>query len=95
MIGRKQEVDELRRLYERNRAELMAVYGRRRVGKTFLADETFSEKFTFRHAGFSPVDAEANAMLVNIFVTNQMWNIWLLDLSELRYVVVPVTSSDE
>ena len=35
MVGRKQEADELRRLYERNRAELVAVYGRRRVGKTF------------------------------------------------------------
>lgn len=35
------------------------------------------------------------AMLVNIFVTNQMWNNLLLDLSELRYVVVPVTSPDE
>jgi hypothetical protein len=26
MIGRKQDADELRRLYERNRAELVAVY---------------------------------------------------------------------
>lgn len=58
MIGRKQEVDELRRLYERNRAELVAVYGRRRVGKTFLVDEAFSGKFTFRHAGLSPVRNE-------------------------------------
>lgn len=63
MIGRKQEVDELRRLYERNRAELVAVYGRRRVGKTFLVDEAFSGKFTFRHAGLSPVDAEVNGLL--------------------------------
>jgi len=63
MIGRKQEVDELRRLYERNRAELVAVYGRRRVGKTFLVDEVFSGKFTFRHAGLSPVGVEANGLL--------------------------------
>lgn len=63
MIGRKQEVDELRRLYERNRSELVAVYGRRRVGKTFLVDEAFLGKFTFRHAGLSPVDVEANGLL--------------------------------
>ena len=63
MVGRKQEVEELRRLYERNRAELVAVYGRRRVGKTFLVDEAFSGKFTFRHAGLSPVDVEANGLL--------------------------------
>ena len=63
MIGRKQEIAELNRLYERNRAELVAVYGRRRVGKTFLIDETFSRKFSFRHAGLSPVDEEANGLL--------------------------------
>lgn len=63
MIGRKQEADELRRLYERNRAELVAVYGRRRVGKTFLVDEVFAGKFTFRHAGLSPVEAQADGLL--------------------------------
>ena len=63
MIGRKQEADKLRRLYERNRAELVAVYGRRRVGKTFLVDEVFAGKFTFRHAGLSPVEAQADGLL--------------------------------
>ncbi|MCR4598832.1 MAG: hypothetical protein K5678_07350, partial [Acetatifactor sp.] len=63
MIGRKQEADELRRLYERNRAELVAVYGRRRVGKTFLVDEVFTGKFTFRHAGLSPVEVQADGLL--------------------------------
>ena len=29
----------------------MAVYGRRRVGKTFLIRETFNYKFTFQHSG--------------------------------------------
>lgn len=63
MIGRKREVAELNRLYERNRAELVAVYGRRRIGKTFLVDETFSGKFTFRHAGLSPAEEEAKGLL--------------------------------
>ena len=40
MIGREKEVKELNKLYDRSRAELVAVYGRRRVGKTFLIDET-------------------------------------------------------
>ena len=56
MIGRKQEVKELNRLYNRNKAELIAIYGRRRVGKTYLVDETFEGKITFRHAGLSPAD---------------------------------------
>ncbi len=56
MIGRTKEVSDLNRLYERESAELVAVYGRRRVGKTFLIDETFKGKITFRHAGLSPVE---------------------------------------
>ena len=32
MIGRKKEIDELNTLYQSQKAELVAVYGRRRVG---------------------------------------------------------------
>ena len=63
MIGRKQEVQELNKLYESDRAELVAIYGRRRVGKTYLVDETFSDRITFRHAGLSPVGQEAKGFL--------------------------------
>ena len=56
VIGRKQEVGELLELLGSNRAEFVAVYGRRRVGKTFLVDETLGRHITFRHAGLSPVD---------------------------------------
>ena len=63
MIGRKQEVKELNRLYNRNKAELVAIYGRRRVGKTYLVDETFEGKITFRHAGLSPEDENSKGLL--------------------------------
>ena len=41
MIGRKKEMQTLKRLYNSNKAELVAVYGRRRVGKTYLVSECF------------------------------------------------------
>ena len=63
MIGRQKEAAELNRLYHRNRAELVAIYGRRRVGKTFLVDETFGGRITFRHAGLSPADQESKGLL--------------------------------
>lgn len=63
MIGRKQEVDELNRIYNRNKAELVAIYGRRRVGKTYLVDETFEGRITFRHAGLSPADEDSKGLL--------------------------------
>lgn len=63
MIGRKKEIDELQRLYNSGKAELVAVYGRRRIGKTYLVDETFKGYITFRHAGLSPVEENKNGML--------------------------------
>ena len=63
MIGRSREIKDLNRLYNSGRAELVAVYGRRRVGKTFLVNETFSGRITFRHAGLSPSDANPKGLL--------------------------------
>ena len=51
MIGRTKEIEELNRLYESHESEFMAVYGRRRVGKTYLVRETFSDRFAFHHTG--------------------------------------------
>lgn len=58
MIGREKEIQELNERYDSERAEFIAVYGRRRVGKTYLVDETLKNKITFRHAGLSPVDEQ-------------------------------------
>lgn len=63
MIGRKQEIKELNKLYDRDQAELVAIYGRRRVGKTYLVDETFAGRITFRHAGLSPADENPKGLL--------------------------------
>ena len=57
MIGRKREVDLINELYNNGKAEFVAVYGRRRVGKTYLVDEALQGKITFRHAGLSPIEA--------------------------------------
>lgn len=56
MIGREKEAKKLRQLYNRNKADFIAIYGRRRVGKTFLVDEVFEGRITFRHAGLSPAE---------------------------------------
>lgn len=58
IIGRKSEIIELERHYQSDRSEFIAVYGRRRVGKTFLIKQTFKGRITFQHTGVSPVDQE-------------------------------------
>ena len=60
ITGRTREVAELNALYQSTQAQLVAIYGRRRVGKTFLVDQVFKEKITFRHAGLSPIDLGGN-----------------------------------
>lgn len=51
IIGRNKEIDELRKAYDSEYSEFVAVYGRRRVGKTFLVRETFNYTFAFEHSG--------------------------------------------
>lgn len=55
MIGRIKETEELNRLYESNESEFVAIYGRRRVGKTYLIRETFADRFAFHHTGLPNV----------------------------------------
>ena len=47
LVGRKKERQLLQRIYESEEAECVAIYGRRRVGKTFLVREFFKDKGIF------------------------------------------------
>ena len=51
IIGRKTEIIRLTEYVNSGKAELVAVYGRRRVGKTFLIKRFFNEKFVFYLSG--------------------------------------------
>lgn len=53
MIGRIKEQEELVRMYDSNESEFVAIYGRRRVGKTYLVRETFEGRFAFHHSGLA------------------------------------------
>ena len=53
LIGRKKEQAILRNLLEKEEAHFCAVYGRRRVGKTYLIRETFNYQFAFQHTGLA------------------------------------------
>ena len=48
IIGRKTELEILDRVYKSSKSEFLILYGRRRVGKTFLVNQKFEEHFTFR-----------------------------------------------
>ena len=56
IIGREKQQKELKKLYEKQDPVFLAVYGRRRVGKTYLINEYFKNKFTFKHTGVSSTE---------------------------------------
>lgn len=51
LIGRKRELELLKNAVVSNASELMAVYGRRRVGKTFLIRECYRKEIVFEVTG--------------------------------------------
>lgn len=51
IIGRKEEIGKLEALTNSAHAEFLALYGRRRVGKTFLVNQVFKEQFAFKMTG--------------------------------------------
>ena len=55
IIGREKEIKEIEALYQANKPVFAVVYGRRRVGKTFLVRELLGDKFNFYHKGLSPL----------------------------------------
>lgn len=58
IVGRKREIKQLEKLLVSRKSEFLAVYGRRRVGKTFLIREHFEYKFDFHLTGMAMVGTD-------------------------------------
>lgn len=55
LVGRIKEQKGLKNAYESPESHFVAVYGRRRIGKTYLVRETFGDHFAFYHTGVAKV----------------------------------------
>ena len=51
IVGRKKEIELIDEVLEKQTAQFVAVYGRRRVGKTYLINEYFNNMFSFKVTG--------------------------------------------
>lgn len=51
LVGRQFEQNLLNEITRSDKSEFVAIYGRRRVGKTYLVRETFNYNFAFQHTG--------------------------------------------
>ena len=62
LIGRNEEISLLEKYYDSDKSELVAVYGRRRVGKTYLICETLGKRFDFEFSGMYKVAAKVQIL---------------------------------
>ena len=60
IIGRTEEIATLERLYNSTKSEFVAIYGRRRVGKSYLVSEMFAKKIQFKVVGTYVKDGDKN-----------------------------------
>ena len=63
LIGRERERKELEELYHSDRPIFAVIYGRRRVGKTYLVRQMFEKQFAFCHTGLSPFELSAEKIV--------------------------------
>ena len=65
LIGREKEKLALKNCFESDKSEFVAIYGRRRVGKTFLVKELFGDQFTFYSTGVLNGNRDAQLLAWN------------------------------
>lgn len=99
MIGRKVEVQRLRRAYEAKESQFVAVYGRRRIGKTYLINEVFHNHYSFHAVGMERAGKRDQLTAFRIELRNQGWEdcpkltSWLEAFSELGKMLESRTES--
>ena len=72
IIGRTAEKIELQKIFESGKAEFVAIYGRRRVGKTFLIKEFYEDNLVFSVAGLA--EGNTRLQIKNFYKTIQRYD---------------------
>lgn len=98
VIGRKQEKIILANALKSNRAELIVVYGRRRIGKTYLVREVYKNHIQFEFSGIHKVSF--NEQLKNFNLTLRTYNLksvnstsWIEAFHQLQKFLNRLTST--
>ena len=98
-VGRGEELQMLQMIKDSGRAEFVAVYGRRRVGKTFLIQQFFDNRFSFSATGVIEGSKEEElfvftSSLINIGYTGKQPKNWLEAFECLKAALSGVPSKE-
>ena len=53
LIGIEKEIQELQQAYDSDESKFVAIFGRRRIGKTYLVREVFRDNFASSYSGMA------------------------------------------
>ncbi|MDQ3110786.1 MAG: AAA family ATPase [Bacteroidota bacterium] len=94
LIGRQKETAILNKMMASDKPEFVAVYGRRRIGKTFLIRNVFERKFTFRLTGLAQATLQEQLANFNMAMQEQYPQAgrknpdnWMEAFQQIRHVV--------
>ena len=98
IIGRRNEQNELQRYMESDSSEFVAIYGRRRVGKTFLVRQFFNNRFDFCLTGLA--NSNMSSQLLNFqfsmkeagFIDAPLAGNWLIAFQQLKLLIEQSTA---
>jgi len=99
IIGRANEIEILEYCYNSTRSEFVAIYGRRRVGKTFLIRELFKDRITFYASGILDEGIESQLTQWNREIAGFQYDEikdaddWLVAFSNLNTVIEKASQS--
>lgn len=71
IIGREKEIVLLNKKFESSQSEFVALYGRRRIGKTFLVRNVFEDKFLFSLSGVAQSNLKQQLANFNMAMQKQ------------------------
>ncbi len=103
IIARQVELDRLEKIYQSHQAELLAVYGRRRVGKTYLIRQAYKERghyFEFTGIHNASLRTQLNNFAITLSDTFYdgdhilELNDWLTAITELRKAISRLPTHD-
>lgn len=94
IIGRSKEIELLNEKLTSDKPEFIALYGRRRIGKTYLVRNVFEDKFTFRLTGVAQATLQEQLANFNMAMLEQYpqaghknANNWMEAFQQIKQVI--------